>query len=81
MYFVYVIKSKKDGKNYTGITKNLEKRLIQHNRSNKSTPSTMNRGPFVMIYNERVGDRIEARKREKYLKTGVGREFIKHIPG
>jgi len=52
--------------------------LKEHNRGKKSTPSTRNRGPFLLIYKEKVKDRKEARKREKYLKSGVGREFIKN---
>jgi len=81
MYFVYVLKSKKDGKFYTGITNNLEHRLAEHNRGKSSTSSTKNRGPFIIIYFEKVENRRVARKREKYLKSGSGREFIKkYIP-
>jgi putative endonuclease len=81
MYYVYVIKSIKDGKNYTGLTDDIERRLKEHNSRKKSTPSTMNRGPFELIYSEECSSREEARKREKYLKSGIGREFIKqYIP-
>ena len=79
MCHVYVIKSLKDHKNYTGITNNLERRLSEHNQGKISTPSTKNRGPFKLIYSEKVEDRINARKREKFLKSGCGREFIKSI--
>lgn len=77
MYFVYVLKSKKDSKFYTGITNNLERRLAEHNNSKSSTPSTKNRGPFIVIYFEKMENRKIAREREKYLKSGSGREFIK----
>ncbi|MBI2449980.1 MAG: GIY-YIG nuclease family protein [Candidatus Nealsonbacteria bacterium] len=77
MYFVYVIKSKKDKKRYTGITNNLTRRINQHNHGSKATPSTKNRGPFDLIYCEKVENSDVARKREKYLKSGIGREFLK----
>ena len=78
MYFVYVIKSKKDRKRYTGITDNLTRRINQHNRGSKATPSTKNRGPFDLIYYEEVENSRVAREREKYLKSGIGREFLKN---
>ncbi len=74
-YFVYVLKSIKDGNLYIGITNNLNRRLYEHNLAYKN--STKSRAPFKMIYFEEYPNRIEARKREKYLKSGVGREFIK----
>ena len=79
MYDVYVLKSLKDGRFYTGITNNLERRLKEHNKGKSSTPSTKNRGPFMIVYREKVKTRGEARKREKYLKSGAGREIIKNI--
>ncbi|MBI5306450.1 GIY-YIG nuclease family protein [Candidatus Wolfebacteria bacterium] len=77
MYFVYILESKKDGKFYTGITNDLKRRLSDHNKGKSSTPSTKNRGPFIVIYSEKVENRKIARKREKYLKSGSGREFIR----
>jgi putative endonuclease len=81
MYFVYVLRSEKDGRFYTGITNNLKHRLVEHNRGKSSTPSTKNQRPFILIYFEKVENRRVAREREKYLKSGSGREFIKfNIP-
>ncbi|MBI2065803.1 MAG: GIY-YIG nuclease family protein [Candidatus Zambryskibacteria bacterium] len=83
MYFVYIIQSKKDRKFYTGITNNLERRLHEHNKGKTSTLSTMNRGPFELIYSEHAIDRRTARARERFLKSGAGREFrdkVSHIP-
>jgi putative endonuclease len=79
MYFVYVIQSVKDKKFYTGITTNIKRRLNEHNRGLSSTPSTKSRGPFKLIYFERYNTRIEARRREKYLKSGAGREERKGL--
>jgi len=77
MYFVYIIKSKKDNKFYTGITNNIERRVKEHNKVCSSTTSTRNRGPFELIYFEKLENRINAREREKYFKSGSGREYIK----
>jgi len=78
MYFVYVLKSKKDGKLYTGITNDIKRRIKEHNKGVVSTPSTKNRGPFELIYFEKLKSRINAREREKYLKSGAGREYLKN---
>ena len=75
MYFVYIIKSLKDGKFYTGITVNLERRLTEHSVGRRSTISTLKRGPFKLVYKETTPDRKTARIREKFLKSGTGREF------
>ena len=75
MYFVYVLKSNKDGNLYIGFTNNLDRRLREHN--NGTNLSTKYRRPFRLIYKEVVDDRVGARKIEKFLKSGSGREWIK----
>ena len=78
-YFVYVLKSIKDGRLYKGQTSNLNKRLKQHNRGeNKSTKSFM---PWELVYFEIFQTREEAVLREKYFKSGSGREFLKKKRG
>jgi len=80
MYFVYIIQSQKDRSYYTGITSNLERRLIEHNKSD--TKTTRSKKPWQLAYFEKYNSRIEAREREKFLKSGVGRELRKTIlPG
>ena len=74
MYFVYVLKSQIDNKFYYGMTNNLIKRLESHN--NKTVSSTKSRAPFNLIYYENVNNIQEARKREKYFKSGFGRKYI-----
>ena len=76
-YFVYVLESKKDGSFYIGLSKNPTKRLNEHNSGDSKF--TKGRRPYKLIYTEVLNDRLEARKREKYLKTGVGREFLKKL--
>jgi len=75
MFWVYIIKSQKDNKFYTGITNNVERRLIEHSIGRISTPSTLNRGPFVLVYKESFNTRKEARGKEKFLKSGAGRDW------
>lgn len=77
MYLVYALKSEKDSNLYIGITNNLEKRLKQHNDGNNF--STKYRKPFKLVYYEVKENRQDARKREKFLKSGCGREFIKQL--
>jgi putative endonuclease len=74
--YVYVLKSEKDGKWYTGCTINLRKRLEQH-RSGKVT-STKGRGPLNIIYYEAARDEDDAFDRERYLKTGMGKRYLKN---
>jgi putative endonuclease len=69
--------SLKDGKFYVGMTSNVERRLNEHN-SGKSI-STRYRRPFVLIYREQFATRRDARKREKYLKSGPGHEYLRAI--
>ncbi len=73
-YYTYILKSKKDGKIYTGVTKDLRKRLQQHN-SGKST-YTKGRGPFSLIYYEACLLEDKARSRELFLKSGMGKRYL-----
>ncbi|MCK4917263.1 MAG: GIY-YIG nuclease family protein [Candidatus Omnitrophica bacterium] len=77
MYYVYVLVSKKDDNIYIGITNNLNRRLREHNTGR--TQSTKSRVPFEIVYYEEVKERENARNREKFLKSGCGRELIKNI--
>lgn len=75
-YTVYVIQGK-DGELYKGITSNLEQRLISHNSG--FSRWTKNRSPFRVVYIENNYSKTEALKRERFLKSGKGREFLKNI--
>jgi putative endonuclease len=76
MFKVYVIKSQSRGTYYIGQTEDLERRIKEHNEGLLGK-YTKEKGPWVLVYTETYETRSEAMKREKYLKTGVGREFIK----
>ena len=76
-YFVYVIKSK-EGFIYKGMTDNLQRRLVEHN--NKTLSFWTKRGTnWELIYKEEFDNKTEALKRERWLKTGVGREYLVRI--
>lgn len=62
---------------YIGITRNIEQRIKDHNRS--KTKSTKSYGPWQLFYKEFAENRLLARRREKELKSGSGREFLKEI--
>lgn len=66
MFYVYLIRSKKDGELYTGSTKNLNKRLFEHNQGLNF--STKSRIPFELIYYEAYKSEEDARAREHNLK-------------
>ena len=78
MYYVYVLKSLvKENTFYTGHTENLSVRLSQHNAG--KTKSTKHGVPWEIAYQEEYQTIIEAINREKYLKSGSGREFLKSV--
>jgi len=75
MHFVYLLKSLKDGKFYTGYTEDLERRLNEHN--NAKIKSTEHRRPFEIIYYEACRNQKDALHRERYLKTTYGKRYLK----
>ena len=66
MYYVYVLKSKKDQNLYIGSTNDLERRLNEHNAG--LVFSTKTRVPFDLVYYEAYKSETDARNREKNLK-------------
>ncbi|MFD2099429.1 GIY-YIG nuclease family protein [Flagellimonas iocasae] len=74
-YYAYIIKSLVDGRLYKGHTKDIEKRLGEHNSG--KTKSTKGYLPWELVYFEKFETKEEAIEREKYFKTGIGREFLK----
>jgi putative endonuclease len=77
MYTVYVIQSVIDGRLYKGFTNDLERRLNEHNQGRvKSTAKFI---PWKVVYTEKANSSIEARAREKFFKSGKGREFLKKL--
>ena len=76
-FTVYAIKSSVDNRIYVGFTQDIENRLKEHNRG--ETRSTKAYRPWKLIFQEQVETREEARKREKYFKSGCGKEQLKRL--
>ena len=76
-FFVYALKSKKDGSRYIGSGENAEGRLQRHNAGDYRY--TKGHRPWVLIYKESFRNRSEAVKRERFLKSGVGRKQLKEL--
>jgi len=76
MFYTYVLTSKKDKELYIGFTKDLKKRLDEHQKG--LVVSTAQRRPLKLIYYEACLNENDAIKREKYFKTGFGRRFLRN---
>ena len=76
MYYVYLLLSEKDGKFYTGSTNNLKRRLLEHQSGN--VKSTWNRRPLKLIYYEACLNEDDAKQREMYLKSGMGKKYLRN---
>jgi putative endonuclease len=68
MFYVYILKSLKYGNIYTGFTANLEKRYQQHQKG--EVISTKKYLPVTLIYYQAFISESDARREEKYLKSG-----------
>jgi putative endonuclease len=77
MFYVYAIRSLIRNYIYVGHTNDLRRRFSEHN--NGENRSTKAYKPFVLLYSEQVPDRNMARIREKYLKSGIGKEFLRSL--
>ena len=69
-YYVYVLRSLRDGKMYTGCTKDLSLRLADHARGH--VRSTRSRRPLELVYHEAFSSKRAALARERYFKTPGG---------
>ena len=76
MHYTYVLQSQKDGRFYTGSAGNLRERIKEHN--NGEVSSTKYRRPLRLIYYEACLDKYDALRREKYLKTGMGKRYLQN---
>jgi putative endonuclease len=77
MVEVYGIVSLANGEIYVGMALNAEKRLKEHN--NGKNRYTKGLRPWKIIHIEYFSDWKQARVREKFLKSGVGKEFLKSM--
>jgi putative endonuclease len=79
MFWVYAIYNEGANKYYIGQTHDLDKRIREHNDHTFKSYTARFPGEWVLIYNESVATRSEALTREKQLKSGNGRLFIKTL--
>jgi putative endonuclease len=77
MYTLYIIKSSSSGRLYIGQTARLQQRLEEHQQG--ISRYTRGRGPWELVYHEEYNTRADAMAREKFLKSGKGRELIKEM--
>ena len=74
IFYTYVLISEHDKKFYVGFTKDLERRMDEHNAG--LVTSTKQRRPLKLAYYEACMNQNDALKREKYFKSGYGRRFL-----
>ena len=77
MIVVYAIYDRKLNEIYVGMTNNLNRRLSEHERGQSFY--TRKFTEIILIHKEEVDNYKEGRKREKYLKSGCGKEFLKTL--
>ena len=77
MITVYAIRSGINGEIYVGIAKDADLRLREHNGGKNRYTKGLR--PWKILYTELQPDWEAARKREKYLKSGIGKEFLKSL--
>ncbi len=70
MYYVYVLKSLKDGNLYTGVTTDLRRRLREHNAG--KTKSLRARRPLRLVFTKAYPSKRQALARERFFKTPAG---------
>jgi len=75
MYYTYDLLSHKDGRWYTGSTGDLKARVEEHSRGR--VQSTRSRRPLQLAYYEACLAEADARRRERYLKTGRGKKHLR----
>lgn len=75
MYYVYILRSKKNGKLYAGYSADLKRRMAQHISGDVHTTKRM--GSIELIFYEAFKEKSDAKRREIYLKTTKGKRAIK----
>ena len=77
MFFVYVLSSLSRNYIYVGMSSDTERRIADHNNGYNKTTKPYR--PFKTVLIEEYPSRILAREREKYLKSGIGKEYLKKL--
>lgn len=77
MFYTYVLKNEISNRHYIGSTSDISRRLEEHNRG--QTKSTRQKGKWVLLYKEEFATRIEAKQREKLIKSYKGGNGFKKL--
>jgi putative endonuclease len=78
MFYCYVLRSQKTGRRYVGSCENLTERVRRHNAGDSK--ATKHGVPWILVHSESFGTRAEAAQRERYYKTGRGRDELERLP-
>ncbi len=80
-FWVYILQSEANSKIYIGQTSDLNRRLLQHNDPDfrLTLYTKRNAGPWKLVHSEQYTTRTEAMQREKWLKSGQGREWTHRL--
>jgi putative endonuclease len=76
LFYVYVLISDIDNSWYIGYTSDIDKRFLEHNSG--KTITTSKKKPWKILYFEASFNKEDAIAREKYLKSGMGRRYLKN---
>lgn len=76
MYWVYILESRDDRSWYIGMTADLERRLREHHNGSGSRTTSL-KSNWELFYCEGYKDKRDAEGRERFLKSGAGRRFLK----
>ena len=77
MFYCYVLRSEKTGRRYVGSCENLDDRIRRHNAG--ESKATRHGMPWALIHSETFVTRSEAAQRERYYKTGRGRDALNKL--
>ena len=77
-FTVYILYSEKFNKHYTGFTSDIETRIKSHNEFGKDW--TARYRPWKLLFTKEIESKTEAMTYEKWLKSGIGRDFIASLP-
>jgi len=77
MYCVYLLENQQDKSWYIGFTSDLKRRITEHNNKQGGRTTRTKQGKWKLIYAEAYLDKQDAIGREKFLKSGSGRKYLK----
>ena len=74
MFYVYVLRSSETGRRYVGSCENVDERLGRHNAGHSN--ATRHGLPWILVHSESFTNRAEAARKERYYKSGRGRDEL-----